>query len=321
MHNDIRVYEIPKSYYQLNEYLRNEKETYSIAAFPINAYEVYDWNRTYNRFPQTYYFAENYIEKDLIYEKAANNLAEVSPFYKKLFYGDDNAILDSLKQVNAKYVLVWKNAYDITKKVNVAYSRFTALFGSNFKEIMNNNDFVLYENASFVNLLDYPNMHFRKINDSKYILFLRAYVEGSELNFFSNFNKNWKLYLNNYSGKELCQKVIQNNSECESSQNFFEGEELAYLYREPVFDNTHKIINDYANGWTIDADYVKQNFSKKYYKENPDGSIDVELVLYFKPQSFFYLGLIISGLTLTGLLSYLGYNSISKRRKNKLKKI
>ncbi len=49
------------------------------------------------------------------------------------------------------------------------------------------------------------------------------------------------------------------------------------------------------------------------YKENPDGSIDIELTLYFKPQSYFYLGIIISGTTLILCLGYLGYVFYRKR--------
>jgi ABC-type uncharacterized transport system fused permease/ATPase subunit len=77
------------------------------------------------------------------------------------------------------------------------------------------------------------------------------------------------------------------------------------------------MVNDYANQWTIDPNYIKQNFDKSYYKENPDGSIDVELTLYFKPQSYFYLGLIISGTTLLGCFTYLGYDLVKRRKRRK----
>lgn len=81
-----------------------------------------------------------------------------------------------------------------------------------------------------------------------------------------------------------------NITECVNKDyTFFEGEELKYLYEKPIFDETHHLVNDYANGRTLDADYIKKNFPKDYYKENQDGSIDVNLTLYFRPQSYFYL--------------------------------
>lgn len=78
-----------------------------------------------------------------------------------------------------------------------------------------------------------------------------------------------------------------------------------WMYRlkeNAIFDDSHQLVNGYANGRTLDADYIKRNFSKEYYKENPDGSIEVNLTLYFKPQSYFYVGLWVSGVTLLVLL-------------------
>lgn len=67
------------------------------------------------------------------------------------------------------------------------------------------------------------------------------------------------------------------------------------------------------NSFLIDPDYIKKNLSKEQYSENQDGSIDLNLTLYFKPQSYFYLGAIISGTTIIGSLGYLGWLSIRKR--------
>ena len=102
---------------------------------------------------------------------------------------------------------------------------------------------------------------------------------------------------------------------------FFEGEELSYLWKQPVFEDSHKLVYDYANQWTIDPEYIKANFDKSMYKENPDGSIDLELTLYFKPQSYFYLGIIISGTTLILCLGYLGYTFYRKRKQGSRSKI
>ena len=51
--------------------------------------------------------------------------------------------------------------------------------------------------------------------------------------------------------------------------------------------------------------------------ENSKGDIDIELILYYKPQSYFYLGLIISGITLISGLAYLIYDW----KKNKKERI
>lgn len=95
--------------------------------------------------------------------------------------------------------------------------------------------------------------------------------------------------------------------------------------------------DDYTNSWTISKDeiikYVNKNYWKelkkewypkklgnwqidyKYYKLNPDWSIDVELTLYFKPQLYFYIWLAISVTTFILLLLYLWYDFVKERRK------
>lgn len=52
----------------------------------------------------------------------------------------------------------------------------------------------------------------------------------------------------------------------------------------------------------------------KYYIENLDGSIDVELTLYFKPQSYFYLGIIVSVTTFALLILWLIVDSVRNRK-------
>lgn len=106
--------------------------------------------------------------------------------------------------------------------------------------------------------------------------------------------------------------------ECPRENKFYVWWELSKLWHKPIFEDTHKLVYDYANQWTIDPEYIKENYPKEYYKENPDWSIDLRLTLYFKPQSYFYLGLIISWITFLLLVLYLIIDIVIRfRRKNK----
>jgi hypothetical protein len=104
-------------------------------------------------------------------------------------------------------------------------------------------------------------------------------------------------------------------TECPSENTFYAGGELAKLWQNSLFDDTHTMVYDYANSWTLDPAYIRANYPKNYYKENPDGTIDVRMTMYFRPQSYFYLGLIISGLTLLGCVSYLVVSGVLGRRR------
>ncbi|MFA4817341.1 MAG: alpha-(1-_3)-arabinofuranosyltransferase family protein [Parcubacteria group bacterium] len=141
--------------------------------------------------------------------------------------------------------------------------------------------------------VDMPKLDFTNISPTKYLVNISGATAPYYLVLSESFNPNWKVY------------VVGENK----STGFWDT-----LFGNALPEENHLKVNGYANGWTIDPEYIKQNFSKDYYKENPDGSIDVELTLYFKPQSYFYLGIIISITTLLGCLGYLGYD-LAKRRK------
>lgn len=164
---------------------------------------------------------------------------------------------------------------------------------------------------------------FNKINPTKYIVDIKNLKQNQSLSFLQSFHPEWKLYP--WTFKDIsCDKDHQVNyswdvTECISDHyKFFQWEELSYLWKVPVFDNTHKLVNEYANWWTIDARYIRQQFPKDSYQVNPDWSIDVKLVLYFRPQSRFYVWLGISGLTLLSLIMWLIRDSNKRRKTNRV---
>ena len=157
---------------------------------------------------------------------------------------------------------------------------------------------------------------FERVNPTEYRINIHSLSSNRTIYFDQSFHDGWQLFLKKYKDASYCEVGVayENTVECaQNDQLSFDGVVLSLVGNSIGSD--HFVANSYANKWMIDSVYVRQNFSKEYYKENPDGSIDVELVLYFKPQSYFYLGLSMSCLTLAGLLGYLGYDSISKRRK------
>jgi hypothetical protein len=68
------------------------------------------------------------------------------------------------------------------------------------------------------------------------------------------------------------------------------------FFKKPIGDDNHFEVNGYANAWYIDK------------------VGDYDITLYFKTQSMFYIGVVISGLGLIGGISYIGW---SWRRRGK----
>ncbi len=128
-----------------------------------------------------------------------------------------------------------------------------------------------------------------------------------------------KKFINSYEKiKEIESKIATSTvNQYKDRYSLFSIKELAYLFKSPIFDEQHIIVDEYANGWIVDAESIKRTFPKNSYTENSDGSIDIQLTLYFKPQTYFYLGVIISILTVLGCVGYLGYNWHKSRQKNR----
>lgn len=95
-----------------------------------------------------------------------------------------------------------------------------------------------------------------------------------------------------------------NVTECQPESRFFEIKDLTRIFGKHVAEDKHFVVNGYANGWYIDPHELGtgENFT---------------VTLYFKPQSYFYIGLIISGLTFMGCIGYLLWDW-RKKRKSKL---
>lgn len=81
----------------------------------------------------------------------------------------------------------------------------------------------------------------------------------------------------------------------------------------------HYQLDGFLNAWYVDTPALCAISGASCVK-NADGSYDIEMVIEFWPQRWFYLGLLISGATLAGCLGYLGYD-FYKRRKLRVKSI
>ena len=68
----------------------------------------------------------------------------------------------------------------------------------------------------------------------------------------------------------------------------------------------HIDLNDFENAWYVDPAQLCKNNPAGCAK-NADGSYNLKLVAEFTPQRWFYVGSIISGVTLLGCVEYLAY--------------
>lgn len=116
---------------------------------------------------------------------------------------------------------------------------------------------------------DAPSIKFSQIHPTKYRIIVHNAKTGFPLVFSESFHPEWKIYYTKLSG----------GSNSKIGETWF---------KNPLSEEGHFLANIYANGWWIDINKVKN------YKKNPDGSIDFEMIMEYRPQRLFYLGLLVT---------------------------
>lgn len=160
-----------------------------------------------------------------------------------------------------------------------------------------------------------PVVEFKKVNPVKYRIRIHNAVGDFPLILNESYHDGWNAYINSREmpkiedEKQLKQyKILKNSIQ---NNNLPNGRFYETWGKKAIPDDYHWVANGFANSWWIVLEQIKKS---KEYKENPDGSIDFEIILEFWPQRIFYLGLFISCFTLFGCLAYLIYNRIKHGR-------
>ena len=181
-----------------------------------------------------------------------------------------------------------------------------------------------YDNFSFIELPDLEDRYFlvtepkEKFVNPKSVEFelinptkKKVHIKGASTSFYlamsESYHDQWQLQMNN--------KKI----------NGFFNKWVPWVKPDRVSDDQHFELNGFLNGWFVDTAELCQVESYKVHKVesgglnsacvlNSDGSYDIEMVIEFFPQRWFYLGLLISGTTFLGCIGYLGWDFVRRRR-------
>jgi hypothetical protein len=226
-----------------------------------------------------------------------------------------------------KYITLHKDGLNFNYSMNREIENLDKTIG--IKKVVSGENIDLYEISDKYYLpmiYSSTDLKYKKINPSKYEISIHL-KDKSRLIFNFPYNPNWNIFLDNKNLDKKCQplenivlstKTIEGSNKdsnvktvvCKTNQTFLESsEDFLYMAVKPLFENTHKTAYNYANEWVLDARDIKESFNKNYYVENPDGSITVNLVLFYKPQSYFYLSIVISSLACLSCLMFLFFSN------------
>lgn len=268
-----------------------------------------------------------------------NQISEILSNYSIKYFFDKSSIRESMIE---KYIpsSFFDNQNNLIKNNKDFISEFT----SDYFNRLEDNIYEIKKYTPKLTFEDWP-ITFKKINSSIYVINLSNITKkDKQLIFRENYHKQWSMRLEHFS-KTDCKNILTSSwsiiTKDNKIHNFISTEcywwiSSSDLMSKKYIDFRHKLEFWYANSWVISKNeiikYVEDNYSQelstewyprtlddgridyKYYIQNPDGSIDVELTLYFRPQLYFYIGLIISGTTLAILIISLIVISLRERR-------
>lgn len=308
-----RIVYVSPDYQELIDFFNQDKAGAGyILPFPADrfGYYVLDSRQDNSEHQLGQDLLSKFIEHPFLYVPAASGMSIKT--YAELTKTINSRDYKLLRNFPIKYLLLRRDL-DCSACVKPA----EADLDGTFKRVFRNELFSVYEVDGYTPLISSKNAEFQIVNPIEYKIRLNNVKDEQVLNFMLSFSQDWKLFLNKSKNKSDCLKgkisEYSDTRECVTKQKYFVGGELSFLWKKPIFDDTHQLLNGYANSWTITPEYIKKNFNKSSYQENPDGSINIELTLYFRPQSYLYLGLIISSLILMISLGYLGYSFVKRR--------
>jgi len=160
-----------------------------------------------------------------------------------------------------------------------------------------------------------PKISIYQVNPQKFKILIENVTAGFYLNFLESFSTGWRLYPIRNGGFDG--QVIRSYSdayELEHGNVFFEASDMNALWANSPFDQDHHLLNGFANSWYIDIGKLNQS---NWTIVNPDGTYSISLELYYQPQSYLSLSIIVG--ILTTFVAYLVV--LSARTQNRLKRI
>jgi len=325
---------IPQEYYDIRKIINEDSYQLSIISLPYSVVNSINWVN----YPKWHYIGIDVLS--MLYNKSyiSSNTYDHPSAETKLSFKEYNEagivskekFVALLQKFSGKYIILHK---DITKdwidNSQTIYNTIKALESNKILKQLDDNDyFTLYElDDNYLMPLissSKDEIYFQKVSPVEYKIFIPNLKENTTVEFHQSYNAEWGLYMKPKPGINWNDplKYYKNTKTTEfmPSEKIFKINDLSYIWERPIFDNTHQIVKDYANSWTIDSQFIRENYTDEYYIKNKDGSIAVEMVIYFRPQSYFYGGFMCDIFLTILSVGYLsGYFFWNKKKKRDLK--
>ena len=186
---------------------------------------------------------------------------------------DDNFFPDYGK--NRQFYIDQLSKISYLHKINVGTKNLVIYENKNSRPhiyVTNNQETISKEQG-------YKVIDYEFVNPTEYKFSVKNVSNSFYLNFSESYHLDWEMRIGGFNWKDAL-----------TEKNYFISDK--YHFQNDAFLNSY-----FLNPKSICTQFI--------CKQNKDGSYDISGTLYFRPQSYMYLGMIVSGATLIVVIGYL----------------
>ena len=321
--NDFKPIIIPESYFNIQKILNNKSIDASVMLVPVSSWvNSYSWTNNSNRgaiSEPLKYFSDKSLNFNQVSYLKDNNETANEQIVNYLLTGYPTESAELISSRNIKFIIT-KN--DILPKQNLSINNQVSNELQLTPMYVDNNTISLYEINSklvytpIIYLADNnrkTSIVYKKINPTKYRILINNITNTSNLVFSDSFSNRWKIYLNNNQNINIdgSKYISENYKGTIQNDNLNDGLPWETWQSKPVVnEDNHSMVNGFANKWSIDIKKICSNNNACIM--NKDGSYNISIILEYDTQKYYFIGLLVSGISLAISLLYVIYYSLRK---------
>ena len=232
--------------------------------------------------------------------------------YRSVMDDDVDEVKKILTNLNVGYFLVNKNIQgEIYNSYIFSDYLQQQVFNKKLEHIVKNNfignkllvssngNHELYESRILTSTIEGQNITYKKISPVEYAIKISLHSDSERILFKQSFNLGWKLYPRKKEEFIDCTaRAIGGSTECFSKTKLFSFSELSYFQNNFLEFDHSRGPGDLNNLWTLRKKILNESALKINNREDDP----IYLSLYFYPQIYFYIGILISLICLLILL-------------------
>ena len=210
---------------------------------------------------------------DLLNQSFSDNFLDITntkyiiipPQYKDT--PDDDMFLGT--SINDRpFIINLLNSLAFIKKINIGTKDMVVYENFNYKPLI----YITSMMDNVYKAIPYKAVNYQFISPTEYLVGIKNISKPIYLNFNNSYAKDWTLDLGD-------KHYLSNKDHLQTNMKF--------------------------NAFYINPIEITKNYDKKFYTKNTDGSINLKLRLYYKPQDLVNIGVYISLVVLISVLTYL----------------